>query len=175
MSLDARHTHSPCHPRHSMPTFLVLSRHCILDYWGILEIEIKSNSTRKPCKFSVFIFLLNTMVWWAMTVILPSNTIPMSSPMEWWITPYSYWNRVKLCLKRMTGCHRDSLPSYLDECMWCTGFPLEYCSNPGSNPGFLWGFQININPINWYQCGDINSLCVATFRVKQINRYLNLW
>jgi transposase-like protein len=30
----------------------------------------------------------------------------------------SYWNRVKLRLKRMKGCHRHMLPSYLDEFMW---------------------------------------------------------
>ncbi|XP_062508808.1 uncharacterized protein LOC134185043 [Corticium candelabrum] len=30
----------------------------------------------------------------------------------------SYWNRVKLRLKRMKGCHRHMLPSYLDEIMW---------------------------------------------------------
>ena len=30
----------------------------------------------------------------------------------------SYWNRVKIKLKRMRGCHRDELPSYLDEFMW---------------------------------------------------------
>ena len=27
----------------------------------------------------------------------------------------SYWNHVKIKLKRMRGCHRDQLPSYLDE------------------------------------------------------------
>ena len=30
----------------------------------------------------------------------------------------SYWNRVKTKLKRMRGCHRHQLPSYLDEFMW---------------------------------------------------------
>ena len=30
----------------------------------------------------------------------------------------SYWNRVKTKLKRMKGCHRSQLPSYLDEFMW---------------------------------------------------------
>ena len=30
----------------------------------------------------------------------------------------SYWNRAKLKLKRMRGCHRSQLPSYLDEFMW---------------------------------------------------------
>ena len=30
----------------------------------------------------------------------------------------SYWNRVKVKLKRMRGCHRHQLPSYLDEFMW---------------------------------------------------------
>ena len=30
----------------------------------------------------------------------------------------SYWNRVKIKLKRMRGCHRSQLPSYLDEFMW---------------------------------------------------------
>ena len=30
----------------------------------------------------------------------------------------SYWNRAKLKLKRMKGCHADQLPSYLDEFMW---------------------------------------------------------
>ena len=30
----------------------------------------------------------------------------------------SYWNRVKTKLKRMKGCHRHQLPSYLDEFMW---------------------------------------------------------
>lgn len=30
----------------------------------------------------------------------------------------SYWNRVKLRLKRMKGCHRHMLASYLDEFMW---------------------------------------------------------
>jgi len=30
----------------------------------------------------------------------------------------SYWNRVKIKLKRMRGCHRHQLPSYLDEFMW---------------------------------------------------------
>ena len=30
----------------------------------------------------------------------------------------SYWNRVKTKLKRMKGCTRDQLPSYLDEFMW---------------------------------------------------------
>ena len=28
------------------------------------------------------------------------------------------WNRVKVKLKRMRGCHRHQLPSYLDEFMW---------------------------------------------------------
>ena len=27
----------------------------------------------------------------------------------------SYWNRVKIKLKRMRGCHEEQLPSYLDE------------------------------------------------------------
>ena len=27
----------------------------------------------------------------------------------------SYWNRAKIKLKRMRGCHRSQLPSYLDE------------------------------------------------------------
>ena len=30
----------------------------------------------------------------------------------------SYWNRAKMKLKRMRGCHRSQLPSYLDEFMW---------------------------------------------------------
>ena len=30
----------------------------------------------------------------------------------------SYWNRAKLKLKRMRGCHRSQLPSYLDEFLW---------------------------------------------------------
>ena len=30
----------------------------------------------------------------------------------------SYWNRVKLKLKRMKGCHSHQIPSYLDEFMW---------------------------------------------------------
>ena len=30
----------------------------------------------------------------------------------------SYWNRVKMKLKRMKGCHAHQLPSYLDEFMW---------------------------------------------------------
>ncbi len=30
----------------------------------------------------------------------------------------SYWNRVKIKLKRMRGCHKDELSSYLDEFMW---------------------------------------------------------
>ena len=30
----------------------------------------------------------------------------------------SYWNRAKIKLKRMRGCHRSQLPSYLDEYMW---------------------------------------------------------
>ena len=30
----------------------------------------------------------------------------------------SYWNRAKIKLKRMRGCHRSQLPSYLDEFMW---------------------------------------------------------
>lgn len=30
----------------------------------------------------------------------------------------SYWNRAKLKLKRMKGCHADQLPSYLDKFMW---------------------------------------------------------
>ena len=30
----------------------------------------------------------------------------------------SYWNRVKIKLKRMKGCHGDQLPSYLNEFMW---------------------------------------------------------
>ena len=30
----------------------------------------------------------------------------------------SYWNRLKTKLKRMKGCHRHQLPSYLDEFMW---------------------------------------------------------
>ena len=30
----------------------------------------------------------------------------------------SYWNRVKIKLKRMRGCHADELPGYLDEFMW---------------------------------------------------------
>ena len=30
----------------------------------------------------------------------------------------SFWNRVKLKLKRMKGCHSDQIPSYLDEFMW---------------------------------------------------------
>ena len=30
----------------------------------------------------------------------------------------SYWNRVKIKLKRMKGCHADEIPEYLDEFMW---------------------------------------------------------
>ena len=30
----------------------------------------------------------------------------------------SYWNRVKIKIKRMRGCHRSMLASYLDEFMW---------------------------------------------------------
>ena len=30
----------------------------------------------------------------------------------------SYWNRIKTKLKRMKGCHRSQLPSFLDEFMW---------------------------------------------------------
>ena len=30
----------------------------------------------------------------------------------------SYWSRIKTKLKRMKGCHRHQLPSYLDEFMW---------------------------------------------------------
>ena len=30
----------------------------------------------------------------------------------------SYWNRVKIKLKRMKGCHAQHLPGYLDEFMW---------------------------------------------------------
>lgn len=30
----------------------------------------------------------------------------------------SYWNRVKIKLKRMRGCMSDQIPSYLDEFMW---------------------------------------------------------
>ena len=30
----------------------------------------------------------------------------------------SYWNRVKIKLKRMRGCHAHQLESYLDEFMW---------------------------------------------------------
>ena len=30
----------------------------------------------------------------------------------------SYWNRVKIKLKRMRGCHIRQLPGYLDEFMW---------------------------------------------------------
>ena len=30
----------------------------------------------------------------------------------------SYWNWVKIKLKRMKGCHADKIPEYLDEFMW---------------------------------------------------------
>ena len=30
----------------------------------------------------------------------------------------SYWNRVKIKIKRMRGCHREQLASYLDEYMY---------------------------------------------------------
>ena len=30
----------------------------------------------------------------------------------------SYWNRAKIKLKRMRGCHRSQLASYWDEFMW---------------------------------------------------------
>jgi transposase-like protein len=30
----------------------------------------------------------------------------------------SYWNRVKIKLKKMKGCHSQHLPGYLDEFMW---------------------------------------------------------
>ena len=30
----------------------------------------------------------------------------------------SYWNRAKIKLKRMRGCHTSQLPSYLNEFMW---------------------------------------------------------
>ena len=30
----------------------------------------------------------------------------------------SYWNRVKIKLKKMKGCHAQHLPGYLDEFMW---------------------------------------------------------
>ena len=30
----------------------------------------------------------------------------------------SYWNRAKMKLKRMRGCHATQLPGYLDEFMW---------------------------------------------------------
>ena len=30
----------------------------------------------------------------------------------------SYWNRIKIKLKRMRGCHATELASYLDEFMW---------------------------------------------------------
>ena len=31
----------------------------------------------------------------------------------------SYWNRVKIKIKRMRGCHDQMMSSYLDEFMWC--------------------------------------------------------
>ena len=34
----------------------------------------------------------------------------------------SYWNRVKIKLKRMRGCVSDQIPSYLDEFMWMERF-----------------------------------------------------
>ena len=30
----------------------------------------------------------------------------------------SYWNRVKIKIKRMRGCHDQMMSSYLDEFMW---------------------------------------------------------
>ena len=30
----------------------------------------------------------------------------------------SYWNRVKMKLKRMKGCRAEEIPGYLDEFMW---------------------------------------------------------
>ena len=30
----------------------------------------------------------------------------------------SYWNRIKIKIKRMRGCHQDQLASYLDEYMY---------------------------------------------------------
>ena len=33
----------------------------------------------------------------------------------------SYWNRVKVKLKRMRGCHDNHIPRYLDEFMWMSG------------------------------------------------------
>ena len=30
----------------------------------------------------------------------------------------SYWNRVKVKLKHMRGCHAQQIPGYLDEFMW---------------------------------------------------------
>ena len=37
----------------------------------------------------------------------------------------SYWNRTKIKQKRMRGCHKSHLVSYLDEFMWREGMALE--------------------------------------------------
>ena len=39
----------------------------------------------------------------------------------------SYWNRAKIKLKRMRGCHRSQLPSYLDEFMWRERYGRSSC------------------------------------------------
>ena len=38
----------------------------------------------------------------------------------------SYWNRCKVKLKRMRGCHRDQMPSYLDEFLWRERYGSNY-------------------------------------------------
>ena len=37
----------------------------------------------------------------------------------------SYWNRVKVKLKRMKGCASHQIPSYLDEFMWFETTPQQ--------------------------------------------------
>ena len=68
----------------------------------------------------------------------------------------SYWNRVKIKLKRMRGCHRDQLPSYLDESMWLErhgkvhAWSLSMCISAMTYINILCKEQLNCNYIHNY-------------------------
>ena len=59
-----------------------------------------------------------TIVWRAAYNFWPNNIIRLNLSGVHTQNMESYWNRVKTKIKRMKGCHRQMLSSYLGEFMW---------------------------------------------------------
>ena len=51
--------------------------------------------------------------WRAYNRVASSPSVPSHSTVN-----HNYWARAKLKIKIMKGCHKQELPSYLDEFMW---------------------------------------------------------